>query len=44
MRAIHIKENLRSTVMALVRRAGVPLTPLATALANEFRRVARRYA
>jgi LysR family transcriptional regulator of abg operon len=43
MRAIHIKEKLRSTAMALVRRAGVPLTPLAEALANEFRRLARRY-
>jgi LysR family transcriptional regulator of abg operon len=44
MRAVHIKEKLRSTAMALVRRAGVPLTPLAEALANEFRRLARRYA
>ncbi len=44
MRRVPIKETMRSTVMALVRRAGVPLTPLADALAAEFRRLARRYA
>jgi LysR family transcriptional regulator of abg operon len=44
MRPIKIKERLRSTNMALVRRAGAPLTPLAEALAQEFRRLARRYA
>lgn len=43
MKPIRIKERLRSTEMALVRRAGVPLTPLAEALAQEFRRLARRY-
>jgi LysR family transcriptional regulator of abg operon len=42
--AVPIEEDLRSTAMALVRRAGVPLTPVANALAQEFRRLSRRYA
>ena len=41
---VQIDEDLRSTAMALVRRAGVPLTPVANALAQEFRRLSRRYA
>jgi len=38
---VSVREQLRSTTMTLVRRAGVPLTPLADALAREFRRYAR---
>jgi LysR family transcriptional regulator, regulator of abg operon len=44
MKPIKIKEELRSTAMALITRTGVPLTPLAEALAHEYRLLARRYA
>lgn len=43
MKPIKINEELRSTAMALIRRAGVPLMPLAEALAREYRLLARRY-
>lgn len=41
---IKVKEALPFTTTALVRRADVPLTPLAEALAKEFRRASRRVA
>jgi LysR family transcriptional regulator of abg operon len=40
---IPIQDKLPSTVIALVRNAGVPPTPLAAKLAAEFHRAARRY-
>lgn len=41
---IRVEEELPSTVTAIVRRAHVPLTPLAELVAQEFRRLSRRYA
>lgn len=43
LQALEIQERLRTTAICLVKRAGVPLTPLAHALAQEFRRSARRF-
>jgi LysR family transcriptional regulator of abg operon len=42
--ALELNEHIHSTTMAIVKRSGVPLTPLAESLALEFRRLARRYA
>jgi LysR family transcriptional regulator of abg operon len=43
MIAVPVAEEAPTTIVALVKRRSVPLTPLAEALAREFRLVARRF-